>query len=170
MILCWKFTSSIVTEFVSLSTCFFVIICVNISTEQKFQSLENVSYVVCFQKCGFGTYFIKFLALCITGTPPPPSVCMTALNLINWVLHYGNIHISLHMTSAYYCIILLILYTGMKKLRANRMQGILATTWSKSFCLARFYVKKYKIKILKTIILPVVIWVGNLVAHFTGRK
>jgi len=45
------------------------------------------------------------------------------------------------MTGAYYCIILLILYTGMKKLRADQMQGILATTWSKSFCLARSYVK-----------------------------
>jgi hypothetical protein len=49
----------------------------------------------------------------------------------------------------------------MKKLRADHMQGTPASTWSKSFCLARSYVKKHKIKILKTIIWPVVIWVGT---------
>lgn len=168
----WKFTS-IVTEF-----CFFkhMLLCNNLC-EHIYRAKIPVSwkYILC---CLFPKMLIWHIFHQIFGLLHNWKlffffffpVHMTVLNLIKWVLHCGHIQISLHMTGAYYCIILLIFYTVMKKLRANCTQGILATTWSKGFLSCQILCKKYNIKILQTIILPVDIWMGKLVSHFKGRK
>jgi hypothetical protein len=169
VILYWKLTSSIVKEF-----CFFkhMLLCDNLC-EHIYRAKIPVSwkYILCylFPKMWIWHIFHQNFGL-----------------VHNWKLFFFSLYdssesdklsITLWKYSDFFAHDWYLLFYHITDL-VHRHEEIKSRSYAGNTCYhlvqkllsCQILCKKYNIKILKTIILPVVIWVGNLVSHFKGRK